>query len=282
MPNIKLSVLCPSIRTDRLPKLYESIAESFSGEFELIVISPYDLPPELFAMSNIKLIKSMANPISSQQQGLIAATGEFISWCSDDGIYTKDSLELGFQLLAGENYKTVICQKYLEGEENDGMLNDDYYYLRFHDSNRFLRFPFPYLMLNCGLVSRELLLEVGGWNAVNYEVCPMAYSDLAIRLQWFGAKFILQEGYAFTCSHMPGRTGDHGPIHDAQTQRDQPYFDFIYSDDQWKENIKIDINNWKKAPPIWIRRFWNNPEAQKILMASLPRIEKAPLTPHLS
>ena len=44
---MKLSILCPAIRVDKWVRVYESINESFSGEWELILITSKTLPKEL-------------------------------------------------------------------------------------------------------------------------------------------------------------------------------------------------------------------------------------------
>ena len=153
--------------------------------------------------------------------------------------------------------KSLIMGKYVEGK-NDGdfdMISNEYYNLKNHDASRLKKLPKEnYWMLNVGLVSRLLLRKVGGWDC-QFEVCPMAYNDLAIRLQNLGIKWIIQNEIMYTCSHMPGRMGDHGPIHDAQIQHDQPLFDKIYSADDAQNRININLNNWENSPKRWQRRF---------------------------
>lgn len=250
---MKLSVLVPSIRTENLKRLYDSVGSAFSGTFEFIVISPYDLPSEL-NQDNVKLIKSWRSPIACQQQGLMQSQGEYITWAADDGVYLPGSLDESFKILDGEDYKTVVMGKYLEGDTPVNMESNWYYTLCNHDSMKSLPgIPEDSLMLNCGLVSKQLLFELGGWDCFRFQVCPMAYNDFAIRAQKFGAKFIIQSMLMFKCSHEPGMMGTHGPIHVAQTNHDEPVFRGLYGI-IYDRNV-IDINNWENTPEKWGIRF---------------------------
>lgn len=251
---MKLTVICPGIRPDNWYKLYNSVTDAFMGDFQMIFIGPYDLPENLRDRSNIKYIKSFRSPIACQQQGLIAAEGEWIAWAADDGVYISGTLLTSFELLEGQDYKTIIVSKYQEGDNPIGMDNDWYYTLSNHDTMKLPGVPKDAMLLNCGLVSRQLLLELGGWEARRFQVCPMSYNDLSIRAYKYGAKFILQPNAVFKCGHMPGATGDHGPIHIGQTEYDQPIFTGIYSNEN--DRIKIDINNWMESEERWpLRRF---------------------------
>lgn len=252
----QLSVICPGIRPQNWLRLYNSIPEAFNQSWEIIFISPYDLPEELKNKDNVKLIKSWRSPIACQQQGLIQAEGLFTTWAADDGYFLKDSLSIAFEKLKGLS-DSLVMGKYYEGN-NDGempMQGNEYYDLNMHDATRGKWIPKPCYMLNVGLVPTTLLKEVGGWDAENFQVCPMSYNDLAIRLQRKGVKFIIQDEMMFTCSHMPGHEGDHAPIHDAQTIIDQPRFKSIYGSNNCLNRINIDINNYLNSELKWSRRF---------------------------
>jgi len=253
--SIKLSVLVPSIRPKNLWGLYHSITNSFSGEFEMIVITPYDIPDKV-KKPNVHVIKDWGTPIRCQQIGLIKAKGEYISWAADDGQYLDGALDIAFNKIDGKGYKSLIMGKYLEGSGNTDAMKDNFYYvIRNHYPRDFKGFRFQRSwMLNVGIVSRKLLLEVGGWDC-QFEVCPMSYCDLAVRLQNHDCEFIIQDEIMFGCSHSPGRTGDHAPIHDAQTEHDVPLFKEIYGRTSSQERIFIDLDNYKKSPVKWGRRF---------------------------
>jgi len=181
------------------------------------------------------------------------AKGEYINWFADDGVFLPNSIDIGLKKLVGCDYKTLVMGRYREGNgDTDSMMQDEYYYLHHHSQCRLKGIPKDCLMLNCGLVPRKLLVEVGGWDC-QFEVCPYSYNDLAVRLNLYGVKFIMQDECMFKCSHMPGHEGDHGPIHDAQTIHDEPLFQQLWANEGRKPVILI--TNWESTPDKWVRRF---------------------------
>lgn len=252
---MKLSVLVPSIRPANLRRLYDSVKLAFSGEFEMIVASPYPLPEDM-QFDNVKLVTTWRAPLAAQQEALTVATGEWINWAADDGYYLPGSIDESFRLLEGADYKTVIMGKYQEGERvNDHMEKVDYYILNNHHGSQAAFLPDNTYMLNCGILSRKILLELGGWDSYNFWVCPIGYNDLAIRLQKYGCKFIIQEKIMFECSHMPGETGDHGPLHRIQVGRDEPMYKEIYNHPYFSKRMAIDLYNFKRTPEVFENRF---------------------------
>lgn len=254
---MKLSVIVPGIRKENWNKLYNSIdAALFYGLYpwEMIIISPYELPDYLVGMSNVRLIKSWRSPIACQQQGLCEAKGEYITWAADDGEYMPRSLNLALTSLKNKPYNHIVVGKYFEGDASSGMDDEWYYHLYNHETCRLPYVPREVLMLNCGVVSRRLLEELGGWDSMMFEVCPFAYNDFAIRAHKSGAIFEIQKDVMFKCSHEPGMIGTHGPIHLAQTEHDEGIFKALYIVD-FLPRLSIDINNWQKTPERWERRF---------------------------
>lgn len=253
----QLSVICPGIRTNNWKRLYDSIGKSFSGLWEVIFVGPYDLPEELKGIKNIIYIKDWGTPIRAQQIGLCESEGKLITWAADDGEYLPGALDVGYAILANEDFNpmTLVMGKYTEGEgDTEPMHGTEYYILSRHDASRSIFLPANYLMLNVGIVSREVLIDVGGWDC-QFEVCPMSYNDLAIRLQNHGVKFIVQDQLMFKCSHLPGLMGDHGPVHNAQVYHDQPLFRKIYNDPSCIKRTVIPLDNFKFNPERWARRF---------------------------
>lgn len=250
-----LSVLVPGIRTGNWKRLYDSVEKSFSGNWEIIFIGPYDLPEELKNKENVVYVQSWRSPIACQQQALCMARGETISWAADDGFYLPNSLNIAHKLLINEPYTTIVTAKYMEGENPIGMDDESYYVLYNHASMKLPFIPKNAYMLNCGLIPRILLVELGGWDSSAFQTCPMAYSDFAIRAYRHGCKFILQKEIMFSCSHEPGTTGTHGPIHYAQTEHDEPLFRGIYSHESCLIREKIRLENWEDTELKWNRRF---------------------------
>lgn len=251
---MKLSVIVPSIRPGNLKRLYESIGQAFSGEYEMVVVSPYKLPRSMEGVKNLKFIEDWGTPIRAQQRGLLACEGEYVSWAADDGFFYPGTIDIAMKTLADKDYKTLVVGKYYEHSENPEMNRISYYYINTHQGSRSRFIANDCLMIMVGIVSKRLLFEIGGWDCT-FEVCPMAYNDLSVRLYNYQCTFLFQEEIMFRCSHMPGKSGDHGPIHDAQTIFDQPMFRLLYSQKESQRRMFIDLNNWKNSPERWVRRF---------------------------
>lgn len=254
--NPELSVIVPSIRPKNLNRLYESVQCAFRGDFEFIVISPYELPDELKGKGNIRYIQDWGSPVRAQQIGIVNAKGDYILWGgADDGYFFPDTVDIAIKSLQNEDYRTLVIGKYYEGSENPVMNSRKYYQLNSHDGSRSRYILNECLMFMVGVIPRKLLIEIGGLDCEKFEALPMAFCDISVRLSNYGAKSIFQEEVMFRCSHMPGHTGDHKPIHEAQINRDQPMFLKIYNDKNSLNRAYIDIDNWKKSPEKWAERF---------------------------
>ena len=258
---MKLSIILPGIRPGNWKRLYDSINTSFSedtSQWELVIISPYQMPKAMKDKSNVKLIKDYGSPTRAQQLGLSHCTGEYVSWAADDGYYLGVSLKAAVDTLDSGAGNSLVVGRYYEGSENPFMATRKYYLINTHDGSRSKFIPNNCLMIMVGVVPRLILVEVGGWDSLNFEGLPMAFNDLSVRLNSKKVNFIFQEDMMmFRCSHMPGHQGDHGPIHDAQTEHDEHVFRGIYSQMESTQRITIDYNNWKHSPERWIRRFGN-------------------------
>jgi len=51
--------------------------------------------------------------------------------------------------------------------------------------------------------------------------------------------------------HSPNDTRDHGPMHYAHLEHDEPLFHKIYSSPDCVNRIKVDINSWQHTEPVW-------------------------------
>lgn len=244
---MKLSIILPSIRIQNIPRLLNSIYNAYEGKIELIVVGPY--APIVHA--DIKWIQSWRSPNACQQQGLLEATGEYITFAADDGMFISSALDEALDLI--NDYKEIVVGRYLEGDNPINMNSADYYKFKYHKPYRLSGVPQDCLIFNCGIISRKFIMELGGWDADNFEVPTIAHADLGIRAYKAGAKMTLSNHVMFRCSHQPGKSGDHKPIHKAQTKRDLPRFTEIYS--KPNNRINIDLNNWEYTPRKWRERF---------------------------
>lgn len=271
--NPKLTIICPAIRSSKWQAVYHSIVESFTGSFELILITEADVPKEISSKENVNIIYSQKSPMAKQQQGLCEAKGEFITVVSDDSLWLPGTLDQVFahiKSLEGFDYKTVCVMKYLEGPEfnfpeqhikempedmkfktnYDFMRADKYYFSDTHDSSKMPGIPYHSPILSVALMSRELLLQVGGWDAVNFSSQAMGNVDLSARLMYHGCKFFIHDLVVSTCGYMDEATGDHGPIHFCQLLEDEPLLKKMF-DVSREDRVFLSLDNWKHSDRIW-------------------------------
>lgn len=248
-----LSVFLGGIRTENWKRLYDSI-ESSVGDYtwELVICSPYELPDELKDKDNIKLIIDWGAPTRCYQIAGINCSGKYICYASDDGWFLGNELEKRLDKLENNpNEKYVIVTKYIEA-------GNDYpnwvYTLKMHDNLRYNTYPNHYVLFNVCLMHNKYFRALGGFDC-QFEVCPLAFVDFGIRVQRDSQAVEMDYTNIFECTQNPGHEGDHGPIHDAQLNHDQPIMDKIYSQPEVVNRINIDIDNWTQEPERWTRRF---------------------------
>ena len=205
---LKLSVIVPGIRPQNWSDLYGSI-DFHMADFEIIFIGPYGKD---FGLPNVKYVHSLRSPNACQQMGLHFAQGEYISFAADDGIFLPGALDYAMSMA---EERTIVVGKYLEGDNpHPHMLHDRYYKFGYHRPYQLKGVPQEDLIFNCGIISHNLICELGGWDCI-FEATTMAHADLGIRAKKRGAEMILMDLPMFKCSHQPGKTGDHKPIHEA-------------------------------------------------------------------
>jgi len=264
---VNLTVLCPAIRTDRWLGLYESLNKSYSGTWELILITEMEAPEDVKEKFNVKIIKSSRSPLQKQQEGLCQAEGEWILNLSDDQLYIEGALDKAFKLI--DSYKTIVVMKYLEGPEfeypewhravmpfktnYDFMKSEQYYLSGTHQSSQYKHVPPSAPILSCCLISNQVLKEIGGWDCA-FQTQAIGNVDLAVRLLKHGCKYVIHKEVVETCGHMPGIEGDHSALHYAQVEDDEPLLKKIYDGETCDRQTVIDINNWKLTDEVWKRR----------------------------
>lgn len=246
-----LSIILPSIRPSKLLEHYESIEQSTSRVFELIIVSPYNLPKELQEKNNVKYFKDFGSPNRAQCIAASLAEGDVITWSCDDGIFVKNGLDFAIDELGGKDNDIVVA-KYIEGSGLN-MEQDNYYKLA-------LAYPFsPFIpnywwIFNIAILYRSYYESLGGFDCI-FETTAVAHADFAARCQRDGANVKLINKYLLKCEHMLADTGDHGPIHYSTLQHDQPLYQKIYNDPECLKRKKIPLDNWKNSPSIWTTRF---------------------------
>lgn len=260
--NIDLSVIMPSIRPEMLVQAYRSFIQAWEYSFEMIVISPYSLPPELQNKKEVKYIQDWGNPNRAKQIGLVNSEGRYVTWGVDDGVYLKDSLTKIYHQFG---FNDILTLKYTEGvsfddlETSDSIMKkDDYYHLSYHHHN-LQGMPKDTKVLSFGVMPTTILKQVGGWDCEEFEGQAMADCDLAIRLNKLGHKITIAPDVVLVLKHVPGIEGDHAPIHNSQKEADEPKFYQMYSDNSRSLRTNIPIDNWERSPAKWTRRFNSEP-----------------------
>jgi len=252
---IKLSIVVPAINTDRWMGFYESITKAYSGEWELILLGPYDMSEELKAKGNVRWIYDWGSPSRRCQRGLLASKGEFVMFSWDDAIFYPGMIDKTFELHDGD-YKTVVSSKYLESDmevSKQIMIDDAYYTVHYHQQISFDSIPKDFKLWQTGIATRKLLIELGGIDC-SFEAVPMAAQcDIAIRMQFYGCKFIMQDGFILKCSWSPDR--EHHPPTRATVDHDIPLLKLMaHNKDVFVNRTKIRLDNWELSPEVWERR----------------------------
>ncbi len=258
---MKLSIFLSGIRTENWLPLYQSIPLTTTlpkEEYELIIVSPYDAPPELEAEPNVKIIKDWGHPSRCYQLGLINSTGEFVVCAVDDGVFSP-TMAIDKALAARPNHhKGIVTLKYLEGKKSHKAKQqtggDAYWRLGSHPFFRDLPYvPNDYYLIMIFCMRRDYLMEIGGFDC-SYEHVGIGIVDLAVRLQNDGAEVVLGD-YLTNISLLKRASGDHGPVFLAQMEHDQPLFSSMYSHPSSAGKTKVKISNWKQEEDVWSRRF---------------------------
>lgn len=247
----------PAIRTNNWCKVYESIQNSTTRNFELIIGSPYELPPELHKYKNIKIVKDWGSPTRASQIASLLIEGKYVfPTYSDDSIFIKEAIDKNLDLLIslGESIKNVVVSKYSESENYSAPTryqDDDYYKLvnAYKTDPRFVNKD--WWIYNTVFMHSEYFLEMGGFDC-RFQACPYSHADLAIRCQSDGANTVMSEYPIIMCDH---NQSDHMPIEISQIYEDAPVFNSKYSQEIDKTKNKINLMNWKTAPSVWRHRF---------------------------
>jgi glycosyltransferase involved in cell wall biosynthesis len=256
----ELSIILPSIRTERLEKLYDSILASTKRSFELVICGPNPLPEKLRDLKNVKYVKDYGTPVRASNIAASLCEGKVYTWIADDCLLFENTLDQCLEELyaMGDDKKNVLVAKYYEGQEGsserDTLQSDSYFKLNGTPAAS----PFissDWWLFNIAFIHAELFSFLGGWDC-EYEGTWASHADMAIRAQKFGANVKMAEVPLFACDHMPGGTGDHMPIFECQHQHDEPLLHSRYRDPDWGcRPVRVEMNNWKNSPAVWTRRF---------------------------
>lgn len=260
MTQPELSIILPSIRTERLESLYDSILTSTKRSFELVICGPSALPEKLRDLKNVKYVKDFGSPVRASNIAASLCEGKIYTWMADDCILFENALDQCLDELyaMGDNKKNVLVAKYYEGQEGSTervTLQPDSYFKLSGTPAASPHIPADWWLFNIAFVGADLFNFLGGWDC-EFEGTWASHADMAIRAQKFGVNVKMAQVPLFTCDHMPGGTGDHMPIFECQHQHDEPLLRARYHDPYWGNRpVRVEMNNWKNSPSVWTRRF---------------------------
>lgn len=248
-----LTIALAAIRKQHWKRLYDSIVSSVGKySFELIFCGPHDEPPEeMKHLPNVKCVVDFGCPTRAQQKACLAASGKYLAWSADDGWFLPGKIEKCLDMLeSNKSERKALVTHYNEANKN-GLEN---YNVNYHESVRSPYLPNNYVVFNSAFVQTEHFKELGGFDC-SFEVCPLAFVDYGNRTHRDGADVMMLNEVIFECTHFPDRSGDHAPIHDAQTQHDVHVYRQIYANPNCIGRTTIPIDNWVNASSHWERRF---------------------------
>jgi len=245
-----LSVFLPTIRTHLLEKWYSSLELSCNRHsFEVVFGGPFPPPCDLLNKDNIRWVQDYGNPTRAAQRAALECKGDFLYHTVDDVLFEPHAISNELEKVETD---AITAMRYVEGLNYSGKpLPDTYWYAP-------AAYPhYKNVESHWGigvhfLIPRKWFIDHGGFDC-QFEYLNHATHDLLFRMQKNGTRYKISEQVVSSASWVPGTTGDHAPIHYAQTTHDEGIFEHMWNNGHYQRVIKLD--NWENHPKIWERRF---------------------------
>lgn len=237
---MKLSIIIPSIRTNKHLDVMKSISRSCTKyEYEIIFIGPFYNGRN--ADYNASFISDYASPNICQHKAISHCTGDIVHVFSDDCTFEDGSIDKCLDAIDCD----AVVANYDEGG-NQAVQNFSLNHCYAKTCT-----PDSFVIFNTAFMRKDKLLELGGFDC-NFETLCVAQADLAARWQFSGFSVKVVDIRLSSCGHMPGTSGDHAPMHYAQLNNDIPRYQMKYLS---QPNLVVDFDNFKNHPSVWTRRF---------------------------
>ena len=261
-----VSIILPSIRPKNLEKFFEATKLACKkGTFEIVVVSPYDLPDSLKKESRIKYLRSYQSPTTASQVGTMLCNAKYLYNTTDDGLIEEDAIDEALEMSETLKGQDIINMIYEEGvldpetleplENHSSHHPPEYWNVGFHGLDRHNGVDSNWGMCMHFFMQLDLYNYMGGYDCT-FEYSNHAIHDLMFRLQSVGSKIHCMPRTVFKCSHLPGVGGDPQPVNDAQLSHDEPYFNKLYGmTNAAKNRARVNYDNWRQEPDVWMRRF---------------------------
>jgi len=248
-----LSVLIAGIRTHNWEELYASLKRACTRyTFELVIAGPFEPPESLKNEDNFKFIRDYGRPSRCAQRALLACEGRLLYNTVDDCDFLKISLDLALDLYTEKcTRKDIVNGRYFEGGDQMPLV---YWTAHHHPTLRLPKIHPSWSIALQPIVEVDYAKELGGWDC-RYEYANAGQHDFVFRIQMDGGRSYNSPTEICNSDHMPMYTGDHEPIERLWEENDWPLLKQMYGEDAPDRSIKIDIDNWKQTPEIWLRRF---------------------------
>lgn len=256
----ELSMCLAAIRPHFWKMFYDSAKESCTRySWELVIVSPFDLPEELKGMNNIKHIKEYGSPVRASQIAAVHSEGRLMSFPCDDGVCLPTAYDQAIDLYNHiDKPKDGIVLRYREASGMNGKtFPPEYWIAKTHLDTNIIKIENHWKIACQPMISLDYYKKIGGVDCLSYECMAYATHDLCYRIQRDGGVFHLSPSDVMNADNY-GETGvDHAPIFYGQTTHDVNVFFDMYSKETVKDRINIDFDNWKSSPDVWVRRWPN-------------------------
>lgn len=238
-----LSIIVPGIRPHFWDRLMKSIERSCSYEYEVLFIGPF---PPVNLQGPYKYIQSFSPVPVCIQLATLEAKYDLICHAVDDSVFGPSTLD---QCMNSFLLGDVMGLTYIENT-ND-MTDPEKWKIKNAPEFNLPSINQDWSTFVQPMMEKSRFIEIGGFDC-SFEYSNHCHHDLAFRLQMLGSTIKIAPVPVSFAYHMLERTGDHGPIHDAQTGPDEDRFR-----EKWSAPVepKIEYDNYKLYNKPWTRRF---------------------------
>lgn len=255
----KITLIIPSINPETWVSSYEQMFKSCTKyPFEVIGIGPF-LPPEaLGSVSNFKFIKDFGCPSRCLQIASLLAEGDYISWCPDDAKILEGAYDEAIKYF-DENLteNDGMCSRYSEGENfADTQSQDEAYWIaRTHPDLQLPGVKEGWRGAAVFIYRRDTWYKFGGLDC-RFEHINLNAHDLAFAIQAKGGRIVLSPPKILAVNWNPNPMRPvYLPILTSYHQNDLPLLKHIYASPTAAEDRNIKLDNWRRQPALWPRRF---------------------------
>jgi hypothetical protein len=246
-----ISFFFPAIRTPRWYEMYKSLERSCKKyKWEMVLCGPFELPPTLQGIENVKHVKERGNVSRAVQVGILETRSKLVFMGVDDSVFEENAMDKSIDAyLEKATRKDMMQCIYVEGGQSQP---DSYWTVAHHTTYQLGGIDQSWKICNQPIMHRDYFIELGGFDC-RWEYQDGAFHDFVFRAQRNGSKIYLSPCKVSEASWWPDHQGDHGAIHDAMVLHDLAIFREIWGKDN--DRLKIDYDNWKDTPEVWERRF---------------------------